>query len=255
MVRPLFFSPSEWEVAGLVSIYSTARPKHLFHSALSANGDHVYERWIGKNAEESGFAYVIANEFICAQLAAEVGLRLPDCKIENIGQRAWFVSYYTDNEQFTYSKFRQCRNIGDVPLLLLFDLWVCNPDRSLSNVLLSRVGDTPATYELLLIDHSHALFADVHGPRAVPAEVEPQRCFDFRELAEQIRGDADWDFALSRLHGLSQEAVWQIIEGVPDGICPAFNKLLTTNWLIRRRKQLDGLLRQAKASGCFPNWV
>lgn len=255
MVRPLFFRPSEWEVAGLVSTYATTRPRHLFHSALSAAGDHVYEHWIGKNAEESGFPYVIANEFICAQLAAEVGLPVPECKNERIGQRSWFLSYYIDNETFAYSKFRSCRNTADIPLLLLFDLWVCNRDRWQSNLLLSRVGDTPRTYEFLVIDHSDALFGQADTPQVFPLDIDPHLCFDFPELTERIIRDSDWDSALSRLHSLSEEAVQEIIDSVPDGICPVFDRLQTTQWLIRRRDCLPESLRQAKASGCFPNWV
>lgn len=255
MVRPLFFSPSEWEMAGLVSTCATTRPRHLFHSALSAHGDHVYEHWIGKNAEESGFPYVIANEFVCAQLAAEVGLPVPDCEIQRIGQKAWFVSYYIDNEPFAYSKFQSCRNMTDVPLLLLFDLWVCNSDRWQSNLLLARVKDTPRTYEFLVIDHSHALFGEADRPGVLPLDIQPHLCFDFGELTERILRDSDWDSALSRLYSVSDKTVRQIIDSVPDGICPAFDKVLTAEWLIGRRDRLPELLRQAKASGFFLNWA
>ena len=253
MVRPLFFSPCDWEVAGLVSNYATTRPRHLFHSALSIDGDHIYEHWIGKNAEESGFPHVLGNEFICAQLAAEVGLSVPECRVEQIDERTWFISHYISNELFTYSKLQRCRNIGHIPLLLLFDLWVCNPDRSPSNLLLSPTSDPPGTYEFIVIDHSHALFGETDVPRLL--DVDPRLCFDFPELTERVRSDRDWDSALSKLQSLSKEAVDEVANALRDAASLTLDIDSVTDKLAKRKEQLPELLHHARTLGCFPNWV
>jgi len=253
MVRPLFFSPCDWEVAGLVSNYATTRPRWLFHSALSTDGDHIYEHWIGKNIEESGFSHVLENEFICAQLAAEVGLSVPECRVEQIGERAWFISHYINSELFTYSKLQRCRNIADIPLLLLFDLWVCNPDRSPSNLLLSPTSDPPGTYEFIVIDHSHALFGETDVSRLL--DVDPRLCFDFPGLTERIRSNRDWDLALYKLRSLSEKAIDEVANALRDATWIASNIDLITDQLAKRKEKLPDLLSTAKALGCFANWI
>lgn len=254
MVHPLFFSPCDWEVAHLVSILATTRPRYLYHSALAEDGAYIVEHWIGKNPEESGFPYILANEFICAQLAAEMGLMVPECKVQGIGQQTWFLSSYIPHESFTYGKFKQCRNIGDVPLLLLFDLWVCNEDRWDSNLLICRPEDDPDTYEFVVIDHSHALLGDANLPYSA-LDINPKDCFTFNELTEQITSHADWDPALSALRGLHDEVIMDVVNALPD----VARGGLDTEWLIKRliqrREQVASLLEHARALGCFPYWV
>jgi len=253
MVRPLFFSPCDWEVAGLVSNYATTRPRRLFHSTLSTHGDHIYEHWIGKNAEESGFSHLIENEYICAQLAAEVGLSVPECRVEQIGERTWFISHYINNEPFTYPKLQNCRNIADIPLLLLFDLWVCNPDRSPSNLLLSPTNNHSGTYEFIVIDHSHALFGETDIIRVL--DVNPRLCFDFPALTERIRSNRDWNLALFKLQSLSEQTICEAVNALCDNTFLASDIDLVVGKLAERKDQLPGLLYRAKTLGCFPNWL
>lgn len=254
MVRPLFFSPCEWEVAQLVNIHATTRPRHLHHSALAENGDHIWEHWIGKNPQESGFPHIIANEFICAQLAAELGLPVPECQVQWIGERAWFLSYYIRSEPFTYRKLLHCRNIGDIPLLLLFDLWVCNSDRWPANLLLSRPSDVPDAYEFVIIDHSHALWGEADVPQ-VSLDIDPRLCFDFTTLTEQITSNHEWDSALSKLCGLNEIVITEVVDALPHAARGALDTNSLVEQLARRKEQLPELLHCAKTMGCFPNWV
>jgi len=183
-----------------------------------------------------------------------MGLMVPECKVQGIGQQTWFLSSYIPHESFTYGKFKQCRNIGDVPLLLLFDLWVCNEDRWDSNLLICRPEDDPDTYEFVVIDHSHALLGDANLPYSA-LDINPKDCFTFNELTEQITSHADWDPALSALRGLHDEVIMDVVNALPD----VARGGLDTEWLIKRliqrREQVASLLEHARALGCFPYWV
>lgn len=254
MVRPLFFSPCEWEVAQLVNLYATTRPRHIHHSALDENGNHILEHWIGKNPKESGFRYIIANEFICAQLATELGLSVPECRVQWIGREPWFLSYYIRSELFTYKKLLRCRNIGDIPLLLLFDLWVCNSDRWTGNLLLSRPSDAPDTYEFVVIDHSYALLSDADAPQ-VFLDINSKLCFSFTMLTEQITSNHDWDRALSKLRALNEIAIAEVVQALPNAGREALDTNSLVEQLTRRKEQLPELLQYARTLGCFPNWI
>jgi len=254
MVRPLFFSPCDWEVAQVISMHATTRPRHIYHSALTEVGHPQWEHWVGKNPKESGFPYIIANEFICARLAAELGFLVPECQFQLIGEQAWFLSRYMDHEGFTYPKFLRCRNITDIPTLLLFDLWVCNTDRWESNLLISRVTDAPDIYEFVVIDHSHALFGEADLPK-FPLDIDPRLCFIFRELAEQITSNRDWELALSKVYNLNKMEITEVVHSLPYMAFGDMEPNLIVEQILRRRDELPKLLQRARETGCFPNWL
>lgn len=240
-------------MAELVSIHATTSPRRVYHSALTEAGHHDWEHWVGKNPNESGFPHIIVNEFVCARLAAELGLSVPECQVQWIGRQAWFLSRYVDHEGFTYQKFLRCRNIGDVPLLLLFDLWVCNSDRWSSNLLLSRVGEALGVYEFVVIDHSHALFGEASLPK-VSLDIDPALCFTFSELTEQITSNHDWDSALSKVYGLEETVISETVISLPYIAREDLDTNSVVEQIVRRREQLPWLLRYARTKGCFPNW-
>jgi hypothetical protein len=253
-MRPLFFKECEWEIAQVVDVNASTLPKHLHHNAYDKRGSPYNEHWIGKNPDNAGFPYVIVNEYVCASLASALGLKVPDCKITYIANQAWFVSFYLDSYPFTPSRFTQSKNLNEVPLILLFDIWVCNLDRSSANLLLVHIEDTSSKFEIIVIDHSHALLnrsAIFDGFSCIP----PEACLSLPFLNRYIKKKEDFTDALLKLWQLDDNVIDQIITDVPDSACQGLDKTRLINELISRKKMMPHLIDNARSAGCFPLWT
>lgn len=253
-MRPLFFKECEWEIAQVVDVNASTLPKHLYHNAYDLHGNPCSEHWIGKNSDTAGFPYIIVNEYVCASLASALGLKVPDCKVASIADKAWFVSCYLDSYSFTPTRFAQSTNLNEVPLILLFDMWVCNLDRSSTNLLLVRIEDTSRKFEIIVIDHSHALLnrsTIFEGFSWIP----PEACLSLPFLNYSIKRKEDFTSALLKLWQIDDNIIGQIIAEVPDSDCHGLDKDKLINELITRKKVMPQLIDQAHSAGCFPQWI
>jgi hypothetical protein len=116
---------------------------------------------IGKqNSAES--PYCIANEYICATLAQRIRLPVPPFAIMKRTARSqpMFASLGFLIGQDSRPKDAQAGKLWEMdPFLttgiVLFDVWIGNPDRSEDNIL---VDDGKCPKKIVIIDHERALF-------------------------------------------------------------------------------------------------
>lgn len=130
--------------------------------------------------------HIVANEYICARLAAAVGLPVPPGFLVKEGDRSWFVSlnFNLSGEKLppVIPELLVARQPDLCAGIVLFDAWALNPDRHAKNLMHYEKTDA-----VQLFDHSRAL---------MPTDL-PQR-----EYAEKMR-----DLPAIGAHCLAQKLV------------------------------------------------
>lgn len=108
--------------------------------------------------------HIIANELICARLGAALGLPIPPCFLVSDGDTSWFVSMNFNLSGEPLPPVRPAEFVQELPELsaglLLFDIWVLNPDRHAKNVQFDRFQKRANVF-----DHSRALMPKDFEPR------------------------------------------------------------------------------------------
>lgn len=107
-----------------------------------------------------GHPLVAANEFIAVELARLLGLPTLDHDVVELEGVACFASQFMTAGSFApqidAGLFAKCVNQEVIYGLVVFDAWICNPDRHHENLVV-RANRHGGGESLLLNDHSHCL--------------------------------------------------------------------------------------------------
>jgi hypothetical protein len=152
-------------MAGLFSLLAIG-------SRVAGNGVlysyHASLRSIAKNNEV--LKYCISNEFICAEIGRFIGLPIPPCGIgyaQDHAVKHWFASlnFNLTADDLPPVDPEQCVSVlPDLSTgLILFDIWIANPDRHRKNLSVDLAEKPP---HMSIFDHSHALFGNTNGEGA-----------------------------------------------------------------------------------------
>ena len=126
---------------------------------------HASLRVIAKNNAEA--RYCISNEFICAEVGRFIGLPVPPCGVvyaHGHAAKYWFASlnFNLTADELPPADTDEC--VGQHPDLstglVLFDIWIANPDRHKKNLSFDLSEKPP---RMSVFDHSHALFGIENG--------------------------------------------------------------------------------------------
>lgn len=122
---------------------------------------------IVKKSDRRTSAYAAANEIICAKLGSYIGLPIPPGVLavdKNDKKQVYYASldFAGDGTRLPDIFPKECcREFTHLSTgILLFDIWVLNPDRNKGNI---YRNDRSTKTRLWVFDHSHALFGTVAG--------------------------------------------------------------------------------------------
>ena len=215
---------------------------------------HASLRSVVKNNEV--LKYCISNEFICAEIGRFVGLPIPPCGIvyaQGYAIKHWFASLNFNLTADDLPPIDPQKCTDDLPDLstglILFDIWIANPDRHRKNLSVDLDERPP---RMSIFDHSHALFGHVNGAGI-------QRLNDLQDrlgisggtvtgqnrhcLIDKLNTDSFFHKWCDRIVSVPDYLIEDVCNGTVD------MKMITTqeasaakNFLIRRRNNIRALV-------------
>ena len=136
-------------------------------STKKTEGERVHHfeiEGIGKSNHPTPFA--VPNEYICANLGAYIGLPIPPfCIARDERGKYYFVSLSVDRNVFQEAApaILACNEPEVASGVVLFDIFILNGDRKLSQGRIDSVLYNQNTRQVVILDHSHALFGYERG--------------------------------------------------------------------------------------------
>lgn len=196
-----------------------------------------------------------ANEWIAVRLAAMLGLPVQDHVIAAKGDNLFFGSRFMPDTSFfpalTETILKQCENRERTYDVVVFDVWLINPDRHEENLIARRVKGSKA-HALMLNDHSHLLVNPL-GPATVDqlmgkvsASARPyvrQSC-----ISASIEDPARLDAALNRVEGLSEGEIRSTVATTPPELLSSAAQDTCADFLVERRARLRASVEKDSAS-------
>lgn len=202
--------------------------------------------------------YLLANEQVCKNLADLLNLPTVPSTVVNLRGEKLFGSLL--NRQMMDLKAvevtrENLKNWEDVPAILVFDIFICNVDRHTGNSL-ALLSPGEESFQLFIVDHSHALMGAATGKRARLQENHPlERYLTYYDLNSMIESRSDFDRPLSHLERLGKKEIAGAVECLPREWLPNYqeNVVTITKALVIRRDNLRRLLeRQLEREGSLP---
>jgi hypothetical protein len=213
----------------------------LFGKTESPRSSTLAELWdvgvLAQAKRSETNPYEIANEIIGLRLGQALNLPIPPGVVVTEGGQQFFCSMFfggsghqlppADAEQVAIAHSHLAVGI------VLFDCWICNPDRHDGNISLNET-----TQEITLFDHGHSLLGD-HGD--VYQQYANRLCIDNHCVAAELRAFSGFDDWLDRICDIPR---WYVKEIVHDatviGVSDEQADLLSI-FLLARREQLRSL--------------
>jgi hypothetical protein len=224
-------------------------------------------------------ARVLANEFVCAELAQKLYLTTPipstiQISREFIKDYSGIISEHIGSDiqsglhfgtmqikkafQITNTRMiKSASNIDIVPEILIFDQLVCNTDRDRNggNLLFDF-----AKNEIVVLDHSHAFdlgaiwdAAQLRHRIGNPFFLFDSYGYVYKKLIPFISGNNPFHSIISKLKGISNEAIWHIISNIPDEWdVSELDKRALHNYIIDRKERIHEVLTLMQPM--LPRW-
>lgn len=201
-------------------------------------------------ADLPGLPHVVANELICARLAAVLLLPVPSGFIIDHDGRAHYVSLNFNLSGHDLPPANTAALMAAAPRvgagIIAFDAWIVNPDRHRWNI----AFDT-STHGVQIFDHSHAFYSDAGANLSDHEDdlgFERSHC-----LANDLTSfdDLAWWCELIRI--IPRHYIQAVINEAVDVGLPAGRVDYCVDFLVRRRDKLLDLFRRDRA--LFPNVI
>lgn len=192
--------------------------------------------------------YLLLNEAVCAALAGALHLPIPALRLIRLDNQLWFgLEKKEPKVACTPENLAACVNSDQVPGVLIFDVFVCNPDRHEGNVLLHQFQQQPLAIKLWIIDHSHALVSTKQNVAAlVTANHNTQVYLKLPHHGAVVKQRSQFESFLERLEALDSTAFQEITASLPAEFIPKGADLVSlTDFLIRRRDEVRTLIQTA----------
>jgi hypothetical protein len=193
--------------------------------------------YIGKCLSRQNGGWVCFNEFLAARLAASLGLPVPEFQVIQFqgplaAPEQWFCSRRKPGGNPTPETFQRLVNGEQLPGIVAFDVWLCNTDRSRSNMWAENLvsGDE----RVWMIDHGHTLLTS--GSLEALPRLDAQRIMRYGDLLEAVVNVNALGIALGTLAALPDEAVEESVHAAPAAWVPDPTLLSPiADFLLRRR--------------------
>lgn len=192
-------------------------------------------------------SYCIPNEWICGELARFLRLPVPPfCTVKFDKPEGWgFVSLDASltGETFPPANFERCANRlpSFATGMLLFDVFVMNPDRHEENFSVDyRVYPNPKP---LIFDHGHALFGHIKGEGEKRLEEQREELGldgDLHRIMPYLETDGYMDFWMERFMAIPEFFIREIcLEACEFGLSDAEANTASSVLIYRKSRLLD----------------
>jgi hypothetical protein len=200
------------------------------------------EQYVVKFKENPESSRVLANEFVCAEIADLLELPLSAPKLINVDES--FVQDFsgeislhigdtiTSGLHFGTKKIKKtfqittphmlenANNINCIPEIIIFDQLIGNKDRDSNG---GNLLYDASLNKIVLIDHTHTFdlgpLWNAHELRrriSLPFELYPFTGFVYRKLVPYVRGNNPFSSILGKLERLTEDNLWHIIDRIPE---------------------------------------
>lgn len=238
--------------------------------------------YVVKFAQNPEGPRVLVNEYICAEIATDLGLPLANPTLITIGQefiedhgdeiRSHLDTDETVQEGFhfgtekvkkvvpitTAAMLAQARNVNVIPDIVIFDQLVCNVDRdkNIGNLLFDIDSK-----EIVVIDHTHAFKIGAlwdasqlkHQMIGEPFEMFDTSGYVYKKLVQFIDGYNPFHSVIEKISGMTEERLWHIINSVPDQwLVTEEEKELLFKYLYDRKNRIEDVLPLLR--NYLPRW-
>ena len=208
---------------------------------LSING----RQHIGKCRSRANGAWVCFNEFFAARLATRLDLPIPPFQVVQFqGSLAtseqWFCSErITPGANPVPATYGRLVNAEKLAGIAVFDIWLCNTDRSPTNLFAQQVGTNQE--RLFIIDHGHTLLTSGTLPALAAQDVANfLRCND---LIDAITNVNSLGQAIEAAAAVPELEVIELIQNVPDAWIPDVGALdPLRDFILTRRDRLRSII-------------
>jgi hypothetical protein len=207
-----------------------------------------------------GHPTVGANEWIAAELAAVLGLPVQDHVVVAKGGHVFFGSRLMPDTTFfpalSATILARCENRDRTYDVVVFDVWLINPDRHEENLIARRVRNEDK-HALMLNDHSHLLVNPLGPPtvsalmRAVSSSARPyvrQGCC----IGASIDDPRLLAAALDSVERLSEGQIRSTVATTPAELLSTADQTVYADFLVERQARLRDVVEQDSAV-IFPN--
>lgn len=194
--------------------------------------------------------HLVANEYICARLAAAVGLPVPPGFLVKKDGEPWFVSM-----DFNLAGEELPQILPDILLarkptlcagIVLFDSWVLNPDRHAKNL----AHDT-TTDAVVIFDHSRALMPTDLPQREYAEAMVDKPAIGAHCLATILRDASTFKYWHERIMAVAEHQISDALNDAADIGLEPDNVDFFRRYLMDRRQRLPNIVANNKA--VFPN--
>jgi len=191
--------------------------------------------------------HIVANEYVAAELAKLIRLPLPPsfCAIIKRTDEKAFCSLNATLEGARLPAVNPRAAVADEPDLctgvLLFDIWIANPDRHAGNLSYQRAR---RPHRLTIFDHSHALFyygdfvSRYHENLGIVDEWGRRHC-----LLDALTSADYFDKWITRIRKVPNECINEILTDAEDLGLPRLARYAGIDFIRNRRNKLDALIR------------
>lgn len=197
-----------------------------------------------------GEPHIVANEYICARLAAAVGLPVPPGFLVKKDDEPWFVSMDFNLSGDVLPPILPNLLLARKPDLcagiVLFDAWILNPDRHAKNL----AHDT-TTDGVVIFDHSRALMPTDLQQREYAEAMVDKPAIGAHCLATILKDASTFDHWHHRIMAVADHQIADALSDAAEvGLEPG-NVDFFRKYLLDRRQRLPNIV--ANNTAVFPN--
>jgi hypothetical protein len=208
---------------------------------LSING----RQHIGKCPTKSNGPWVCFNEFLAARLATKLELPIPPFQLVQFqgplgAPEQWFCSErLLPGANPVPASWGRLVNGEALGAIAIFDIWLCNCDRSPTNLWAQRVATDRE--KLFIIDHGHTLLTT--GELDSLAGRDLGGFLGCANLVNAITNVNDLARAMEALTALPESVIVETVTECPSGWVPDAGVLdRLTTFLLKRREAMGGMI-------------
>lgn len=197
---------------------------------------------------------LLADELISNRLAKNIGLPVAKTELMTINRRTGIVSIAKRRKQLW--RWNQVAKHGDENVVnsivnpkrlyktFVFDIWICNIDRSGKNIILYRTGDK---YDFYLIDHELALLGAVRYENKPWDSTFWDRVVGYSHgynpaLLPHMKNYAQLAPYVRRIQRIRPQTIRAAVNSVPPYLLSKYEKSLVEKILFRRQRRLHDIV-------------
>lgn len=234
------------------------------HVILFSDGKKYVVKW---NGTKNDRAKEVVNEYVVGSLARLLSLPVVPFEVVNIPEEfinntpelhskkfkfnpgRQYACLYIDNSivleevSKTFPSRTEINNHGVLAAMVVFDLWVNNTDRTMSNLILERLGE--GGYYFHMIDHGNCFPAGYLWSVKTLSE-KPKNDFPYQETYRwvfSILNEQDFTPYVEKIVSLPNEFIYEVTQTIPaDWNIVNEEREALYHFLVEQKKHLPNLL-------------